>query len=53
MSDITLAELKKNMCKWPIGDPLEKDFHFCGDSRHDEHSYCEKHMAKAYQKSKR
>ena len=26
-----LTELTERTCKWPIGDPLKDDFHFCGN----------------------
>jgi GcrA cell cycle regulator len=45
---ITLAELKETMCHWPIGDPMEEDFHFCGRRKSFGVSYCEHHAAIAY-----
>ena len=35
-------------CQWPIGDPQEKDFHFCGDATFAKKPYCEKHCDLAY-----
>ena len=35
-------------CQWPIGDPQEKDFHFCGKERFDDKSYCLEHCTIAY-----
>ncbi len=35
-------------CLWPIGDPGEPDFHFCGDAEVPGKPYCEAHCAKAY-----
>ena len=26
----TILTLKESMCRWPIGDPGEEEFHFCG-----------------------
>lgn len=45
-SILTLDETK---CRWPIGDPGDEDFHFCG--RHSEVGvpYCEFHSQVAYQ----
>ena len=45
-SILTLDETK---CRWPIGDPGDEDFHFCG--RHSESGvpYCEHHSSIAYQ----
>jgi GcrA cell cycle regulator len=34
------------MCRWPIGDPLEDGFTFCG--RPAERSYCGQHAQIAY-----
>ncbi len=50
---VTMETLKESHCKWPIGDPAEEDFHFCGHSRHEEGVYCEFHAAKAYQPARR
>ena len=27
----TMANLEQNECRWPIGDPRDADFHFCGE----------------------
>jgi len=35
-------------CLWPIGDPGDADFHFCGDSSVPGKPYCDEHCAKAY-----
>jgi GcrA cell cycle regulator len=45
---ITLAELKESMCHWPIGDPMEEGFHFCGRRKSFGVPYCEHHSAIAY-----
>ena len=50
---VTIETLKEGQCKWPIGDPTEEDFHFCGHKRHGEGVYCEFHTAKAYQPARR
>lgn len=44
----TLFELKYDECRWPIGDPKDEDFHFCGDKAVDGKPYCAKHCAFAY-----
>ncbi len=44
---ITLVDLKESMCHWPIGDPMEENFHFCG-RRKSSGPYCEHHSAIAY-----
>jgi len=50
---VTIETLKESHCKWPIGDPAEEDFHFCGHNRHGDGVYCEFHTAKAYQPARR
>ena len=45
----TVATLKNNMCKWPIGDPSRDDFHFCGQSTSSGKSYCAYHAHLAFQ----
>ena len=36
-------------CRWPFGDPRDKDFHFCEKPRSWHSSYCEEHYRAAYQ----
>jgi GcrA cell cycle regulator len=45
---ITLADLKETMCHWPVGDPMEEGFHFCGRRKSSGVPYCEHHAAIAY-----
>ncbi len=45
----TILSLTDRMCKWPIGDPKDKDFHFCGRATHAHFPYCAEHAAIAYQ----
>jgi GcrA cell cycle regulator len=42
----TLTEV---CCRWPIGDPQETDFHFCGKRKVTGLPYCEFHARRAYQ----
>jgi hypothetical protein len=35
-------------CCWPIGDPLEPDFYFCGEPAVTGRPYCELHLELAY-----
>jgi len=46
---IGLLDLTEKLCKWPIGDPQENDFHFCGQGSLPNLPYCEEHAALAYQ----
>jgi GcrA cell cycle regulator len=45
----TLLDLSEKVCKWPIGHPGEKDFHFCGKPAQASFPYCTEHCAIAYQ----
>jgi GcrA cell cycle regulator len=45
-SILTLSETK---CRWPIGDPTDDDFYFCGRTSPLESPYCDHHKQVAYQ----
>lgn len=45
----TLVDLDTNDCRWPIGDPLRADFHFCAQAQVPGQPYCEHHLHRAYQ----
>ena len=45
---IGIAELQDDMCRWPVGDPMEQGFHFCGRHKSAGVPYCEHHAASAY-----
>ena len=45
----SLLELTDATCRWPIGDPAENEFHFCGRKPKTGAPYCEAHARKAYQ----
>lgn len=49
----TVATIKNNMCKWPVGDPAKDDFHFCGQSTLSGKSYCAYHAHMAFQPPQR
>jgi GcrA cell cycle regulator len=46
---IGVLQLGPNMCKWPIGDPGDADFGFCGTHCGSSAVYCEEHAAIAFQ----
>ncbi|WP_337181268.1 GcrA family cell cycle regulator [Shinella sp.] len=48
---LELTQLTERTCKWPIGDPLNEDFHFCGNESPDNSPYCTYHQRLAYQPS--
>lgn len=41
--------LNERMCKWPIGDPNDADFAFCGRGSCSGSPYCGEHARLAYQ----
>jgi GcrA cell cycle regulator len=45
----TLLELNEATCRWPIGDPANADFYFCGGPPVAGHPYCGYHSRVAYQ----
>ncbi|MGI8851942.1 MAG: GcrA family cell cycle regulator [Methyloceanibacter sp.] len=45
----SIMTLKESMCRWPIGDPGEPEFHFCGRKKCGTLPYCEHHARMAYQ----
>ncbi|GLK68494.1 GcrA family cell cycle regulator [Hansschlegelia plantiphila] len=46
---VTIMELRENMCRWPLGDPSQTDFRFCGGRCSPGDAYCGHHAAIAYQ----
>ena len=45
----SLLELTENTCRWPIGDPGNPDFFFCGGQTISSLPYCAFHARLAYQ----
>jgi GcrA cell cycle regulator len=45
----SILTLREGMCRWPIGDPGEEEFHFCGRKSSTGVPYCEHHSRMAYQ----
>jgi GcrA cell cycle regulator len=46
---VTIMELRENMCRWPMGDPVNPDFRFCGLKTDAGVPYCAYHCRIAYQ----
>ncbi len=46
---LQLVELTERTCKWPNGDPLTEEFHFCGNDSADSGPYCTYHARVAFQ----
>jgi GcrA cell cycle regulator len=44
-----IQTLTESCCRWPIGDPQQPDFHFCGKNKIPGLPYCEVHARRAFQ----
>lgn len=44
-----IMQLNEHTCRWPIGDPTDEDFHYCGRKSEDGVPYCSHHRRIAYQ----
>lgn len=47
---VSLTDLDSHTCRWPIGDPKDENFHFCGKKIKIGQTYCDEHSAVAYVK---
>lgn len=50
---VKLIELDSHTCRWPIGDPRDDDFGFCGKKVRAGQTYCDEHSTVAYVKAVR
>ncbi|MCK5285007.1 MAG: gcrA cell cycle regulator family protein [Alphaproteobacteria bacterium] len=50
---IPLIDLKGGECRWPLGDPREENFGFCGEQALAGLPYCAEHAKLAYQAATR
>ncbi len=50
---LPLMSLKAHQCRWPLGDPQEESFGFCGDNSLVGLPYCSEHAKVAYQAATR
>ncbi len=46
---VKLEKLTENMCRWPLGDPKDVNFGFCGCKSETGLPYCAEHAVLAYQ----
>lgn len=53
ITGVSMGELKDKMCRWPIGDPKDEDFRFCGCQSIAGLPYCGEHSKIAYQAATR
>lgn len=49
--NIRLIDLDSHTCRWPIGDPRDEDFCFCGKKVRTGQTYCDEHSQMAYVKA--
>jgi GcrA cell cycle regulator len=50
---VTVMTVKDTMCKWPIGDPADAAFGFCGRGCESGAPYCAEHARIAFQPAKK
>lgn len=50
---VRLVDLDSHTCRWPLGDPRDEDFGFCGKKVRAGQTYCDEHSAVAYVKATR
>ncbi len=46
-----LNPVTDRLCQWPIGNPGEVEFHFCGQQAEAGRPYCDQHCAMAYRQT--
>jgi GcrA cell cycle regulator len=46
---VSILELTEKICRWPVGDPKEPGFGYCGAEAYPNHPYCAEHVAIAFQ----
>lgn len=46
---ITTVDLTIDTCRWPLGNPVDADFHYCGELPLIGRPYCDTHDAQSYQ----
>ncbi|MBR1601587.1 MAG: global cell cycle regulator GcrA-like protein [Alphaproteobacteria bacterium] len=50
---VGLVDLDSHTCRWPLGDPRDDDFGFCGKKVRAGQTYCDEHSSIAYVKANR
>lgn len=50
---ISILELTEKTCRWPIGDPKDPNFGYCGLTVHPNFPYCPGHVVMAFQSSRK
>ena len=49
MNPTSFKDIKDGLSRWPLGEPEEIDFKFCGRNTNEGFVYCQAHHKKAYQ----
>ena len=49
MNPTSFADIKDGLCRWPLGEPEDLDFKFCGRKCAEGTIYCTEHHSLAYQ----
>jgi GcrA cell cycle regulator len=52
MRRVRFEDIHEFVCRWPLGDPMSKDFGYCGLKAAKGHSYCAGHCRMAYEPPK-
>ncbi len=50
---VTVMNVRDTMCKWPIGDPADPSFSFCGRGSDGSSPYCAEHAKVAFQPARK
>ena len=50
---ITTIALTIDTCRWPFGDPVGPDFHYCGELPLIGRPYCDMHDTQSYQAARK
>ena len=50
---VLVVDLDSHTCRWPLGDPRDDDFSFCGKKVRSGQTYCDEHAMMAYVKATR
>ena len=49
MNPIVFQDIRDGLCRWPLGEPEDINFKFCGRNTKEGIVYCQSHYKQAYQ----
>ena len=49
MNPTAFRDIKDGLCRWPLGEPENSNFKFCGRTTNEGFVYCQSHHKQAYQ----